>query len=343
MLEREIEGEIQAGIIDGAVLACGSPSKVLEPRAWGYADPEHTRPMRPDTIIDMASVSKVLATTTALLIARDRRMLDFEHPFNEYLPEYRAVLSQPISIRDLAMHISGFGQQSHYNAPTGAEIRDKLLSVSPTNTYGKFEYSCWNFHLLSMILEEVSKTSFDQFCQQQIFQPLAMNDTSLGKPLSADPARLAQTCATAEAGQISDFIAFRLFQDGFQSGNAGVFSCAADLAKFCCCLLQQGKTSSGTRLFSRAGYDDIRSIGMDSGTVKRSFGWIVEDECKPAGFSSQTIYHSGWSGQTLFLDFERQFYAIVLTTRTLNEYDRAKAGRFRIIEKLGKKCQVVQL
>ncbi len=339
---QEIDDEIREGILHGAVVAAGTLSGTLETRARGYADPGHTRFMRPDTVIDMASVTKVLATTSALLLLKERKLLDFDRPFTDYLPEYRAALPQPIRIRDLAMHRSGFGQQSHYAAETGIEIRRKILSVPPPNPYGTYEYSCWNFHLLSMILEEVTGTALDVFCRQQIFLPLGMTDTSLGKPVSSDPARLAQTCATEQAGQISDFIAFRLYRDGFITGNAGAFSCAGDLAKFCRCLLRGGITDTGVSLFSDDVLQEIRTPAMQAGPVKRSFGWIVEDECKPDGFSPHTAYHSGWSGQTIFLDFERQFYAIVLTTRTLEQYDRAKAGRFKIIAELARECGIGQ-
>ncbi len=340
MLEQELDNEMREGVLHGAVVAAGTLNAALETRVRGYADPGHTRFMRADTVIDMASVTKVLATTSALLLLRDRNLLDFDRPFNDYLPEYRAALPESIRVRDLAMHRSGFGQQSHYNAADGSAIRHKILSVPPPNPFGKYEYSCWNFHLLSMIIEELSGTPLDVFCRQQIFLPLGMKDTSLGKPVPSDTSRLAQTCATEGPGQISDLIAFRLYRDGFNTGNAGAFSCAGDLAKFCRCLLRDGKTESGLQLFSQGALQEIRTPALQCGQVKRSFGWIIEDECKPTGFSPHTLYHSGWSGQTIFLDFERQFYAIVLTTRTAEQYDRAKAGRFKIIAELARECGI---
>ena len=338
MLARELDNEIKENIIHGAVLAAGTLNHALATRTCGYADPGHSRPMRPDTIIDLASVTKVLATTSALLLLKDRGLLDFDRPFNDYLPEYCANLPQPILVRDLAMHRSGFGQQKDYAAETGAEIRSKILSIPPPNPFGQYQYSCCNFHLLSMIVEELTRTRLAEFCRQQIFLPLNMLDTSLGKPVAADISRLAQTCATEGPGQISDFIAFRLYRDGFNTGNAGAFSCADDLAKFCRCLLRGGKTDSGMQLFSHTAMQEIRTPFILSEQVQRSFGWIVADENKPAGFSPSTAYHSGWSGQTVFLDFERQFYAIVLTTRTLDQYDRAKAGRFKMIAGLAREC-----
>lgn len=330
----EVAFELVNGIIHGAGVNAGDASATRLEQTWGYADNAHTVPMRTDTVIDVASVTKVLATTTALLLARDEGLIDFDAPFHSYLPGYCAPLSQPISVRDLAMHISGFGQQKHYDAPTGEEIRRKLLSVPPPNPRGKFEYSCWNFQLLGMILEQITGQPLPEYCREKIFLPLGMHDTSLGRPITEEPLRLAQTCATDGPGQISDFIAFRLYRDGFSAGNAGAFSCAPDLEKFCRCLLHRGEYAPGKRLFSDSVFEAVMIPRCAGGPVRRSFGWIVADEWKPAGFSDQTIYHSGWSGQTVFLDLEKQFYAVVLTTRTLNEYERARAGRFRIIGSL---------
>ena len=332
--DEEIAFELKNGIIHGACVNTGNATTTRLEQAWGHANPAHTVPMQTDTVIDLASVTKVLATTTALLLAHDDGLIDFGAPLDSYLSDYTAPLSQTITVRDLAMHVSGFGQQTHYNAPTGREIRRKLLSVPPPRPRGRFEYSCWNFQLLGMILEQTTGLPLPHYCRDRIFRPLGMKDTALGHPATTDPARLAQTCATKRPGQISDFIAFRLYRDGFSAGNAGAFSCAPDLARFCRCLLCRGEYAPGKRLFSEYAFDAITVPRVVHGRVKRSFGWIVADEWKPAGFSERTLYHSGWSGQTVFLDLERHFYAVVLTTRTLNEYDRARAGRFKIIGSL---------
>lgn len=334
-IEQEIDFEISCGIADGISINAGTSDETFIEKAWGRADAGSDVKMRTDTIIDMASVTKGVATSTALAICHDEKLIDFDAPFTNYLPDYKAELERPVSIRDLAMHISGFGQQEHYTSDEGGEIRRRLLSTPPQNSSEKrFEYSCWNFHLLGMIIERVSGKSLPDFCRERIFKPLEMHDSSLGAPVSADVARLAKTCATDKPGRISDFIAFRLYRDGFTAGNAGLFSCAGDLAKFCKCLLRGGKLPSGARLLSDCAFDAISVPRISSGPVKRSFGWIASDEFKPPSSSARTIYHSGWSGQTVFIDLDRQFYAVVLTTRALDEYERSRRGRFKIIEEL---------
>ncbi|MDD2479064.1 MAG: serine hydrolase [Victivallaceae bacterium] len=334
-IEKEIESEISSGIINGAVINVGTLAKTFFEKSWGYADIDEKITMRADTIIDMASVTKVL-TSTALAICCDDKLINIDRPFTDYLDQYKAVLDKTITVRDLAMHISGFGQQKHYAATSGQEIRQKLLSVPPPGQHGVLEYSCWNFQLLGMLVEKVSGLPLPDFCHKRIFEPLGMNSTSLGKPVTKNLVRLAKTCGTAKPGEISDLIAFRLYRDGFSAGNAGAFSCAQDLATFSRCMLRSGEYAPGKRLFSRYAFDALTVPKMHSGTVQRSLGWVVTDKLKPSGFSNYTIYHSGWSGQTLFIDIEKQIYAVILTTRTLNEYERAKHGRFKIIGEFGK-------
>ena len=335
-IDLEIEKEIAEGVIHGAVLHAGTVRKTVLAKAWGHADAEGRTEMRIDTVFDLASVTKVLATTSALVLCCDDGLVDLDAPFTRYLPEYSAPLQEPITVRELAAHISGFGQQGRYDAPDGREIRRKMLATSPGGQRGRLEYSCWNFQLLAMLVEKVTGCSLPEFCRKRIFEPLGMLDSSLGKPLLTLPAdRLSRSYATEKPGQISDFIAFRLYRDGLTAGNAGAFSCASDLAKFCRCLLQDGEYAPGKRMFSTQSLAAMSTGCSQDGPVKRGMGWIVADEMKPPGFSARTMYHSGWSGQTIFLDLERKFYAVVLTVRG-EEYEHAKQGRFKLIGELGR-------
>ena len=334
-VEAVFESEIADGVVHGAAVLAGEPGRTVYARCFGFAEAEHRYPMTASTIIDIASMTKVVAATTALLICRDRGLVDFDAPFTKYLTDFSAELPGPVTVRDLAMHVSGFSHEGfpvrQYFAESGAEIMQNILRHPPLFKAGEhFEYTCWNFLLLGLIVERVTGESLKSFCRREIFEPLGMNDSSFAIPAVSDPARLAQTMGTAEPGVLSDFIAFRVCRDGLACGNAGVFSTADDLAKFARAVLRGGEYGGGRRLFSEESFREIATPRMKFGPVERSFGWIVRDEWTPVGASGRTVWHSGWSGQTLFLDQEKSRFVIVLTTRC-GDYDRARRERFEAI------------
>ena len=329
-----IESEILDRIICGAALVSGDAYGIRYAEAFGKAIPDKTVPMRLNTIIDVASVTKVIATTTALCICRDRGLIDFDADFRTYLPTFSAKLNQPITVRDLATHVSGFGHElekpRQYFDEDGCQIMKNLLVTPPL--YGpreKFEYACWNFLLLGMIVEQVTARNLSTFCQDEIFAPLSMRDSSMGTPATNDQQRLAQTIQTAKPGTISDFVALRVFGAGLSCGNAGVFSTGMDLAIFMQMILNHGG-----EIFSESTFKEITTCREPGKyAVDRTFGWVSRDENRPTGVSEHAIYHSGWSGQTILADFERKRFAVILTVRT-GDYDRAKRDRATLISNL---------
>ncbi len=326
--EQIIGDEIRDRVIDGAALLVGGPSGDLFEYAAGTA--AQGVPMNCGTVIDIASTTKAVATATALLICRDRGLVDFDAPFTKYLADFDAPLPYgPVTVRDLALHISGFSHEGmatrQYFAEDGREMLTNMLRYPPLfPPRRRFEYTCWNYGLLGQIVERITGRTLEEFCRTEIFEPLGMNDSSLGRPVVADSSRLARTCGTAAPGEISDFVAFRVYRDGCCAGNAGMFSTARDLGKFCRALL-----AGGGGLFSEQAFREITVNAMPPGLPERSFGWVMRDEFKPEAGSGRMIYHSGWSGQTVFIDFGRSCYVVVLTTRH-GDYERAKRERSKI-------------
>ena len=329
-----IQTEINDGIICGAVLVSGDAHGIRYAEAFGHAIPDSTVPMRLNTIVDIASVTKVVATTTALCICRDRGLIDFDSDFRNYLPAFSAKLEKPISVRDLATHVSGFGHElgkpRQYFDEDGCQIMKNVLATPPLySPRERYEYACWNYLLLGMIVEEVSGTSLSNFCRDEIFVPLSMRDSSMGTPVTNDPQRLAQTVETDKPGTISDFIARRVFGTGRSCGNAGAFSTGIDLALFLQMILNHGG-----KIFSESSFKEIATcLQPGKYDVDRTFGWVSRDSNRPAAASEHAIYHSGWSGQTLLADFERKRFAVILTVRT-GDYDRAKRDRATLISNL---------
>ena len=327
-----VEDGIRDGVIRGAAVAAGSADGMLLKAGYGEAAPGV--PMTPGTIVDVASVTKAVATATALLICRDRGLVDFDAPFTRYLPDYSAELPEPVTVRQLAMHVSGFTHDGHaerqYFAESGAEILRNILRFPPEKPAGQcVEYQCWNYLLLGLIAERVTGEPLDAFCDREIFGPLGMTDSSLGRPVFREPARLAQTILTERPGEISDYIARRVYRDRLCAGNAGLFTTARDLIKFGRCILRHGAP-----LFGGEAFREMTTPRTPAGRLpERSFGWVVHDEFTPPAASAGTVFHSGWSGQTVLFDWEKGRSAVVLTTRC-GDYDRAKRDRFAIAELL---------
>ena len=155
-----------------------------------------------------------------------------------------------------------------------------------------------------------------------------------GAPLPGiGPERLAQTMGTKRPGVISDFVARPLGEAGAGTFNAGMFSTAEDLAKLMRTYLRGGVTDGGTRLFGAAEMAAIAPSPINRIDGARSFGWQSAGENLPVALFGTSLFHSGWSGQTVLFDLKSRRYAVVLTTRC-GDYARAKRNRFAAIAAL---------
>ncbi|NMA19444.1 MAG: beta-lactamase family protein [Lentisphaerae bacterium] len=337
-----IDAELREQVIHGAVVLCGTPSHELFRMETGYNSPEHNAPMRLDTVIDIASITKVCACVTGLLVAHSRGLIDFEAPFTQYLPQYQPQLKNMVRVRDLANHTSGFHEvpepataQRRYFSESGHEMLQNVFRLPPPFAPSRqAHYACWNYILLAQILEQVTGCPFPEFCRKEIFEPLGMSASSIGAPCPGIPAdRIARTERAATPGAISDSVAFRFYRDGLSTGNAGMFSTAEDLAKLMKCHLNHGEYATGKYLFSK---DTFAEIAPDRGFHSegyRRFGWTIwADGMREEDFGSVLLHH-GYTGQTLLMHLPKRLFCIVLTTR-FKDYARAKKDRMMIISRL---------
>ena len=332
---RIFEAEIRDGVIHGAVVVAGGLEGKNVVASWGWADAAHVVPMTPRTVIDMASVTKTAAGVTAYLVAHAQgKVADFDVPFTNCLPAYTAPLVRRVTLRDLANHVSGFGEADGrgrrvYFSDDPKTMLRNILSMPPkTPKSGRVVYSCRNYVLLGQAFEAALGCRASDFCRREIFLPVGMNDTSLGAPLpSVEPGRLAQTFGTKKGGVISDFVARPLWAAGIGTFNAGLFSTAEDMAKLMRTYLRGGVCDNGTRLFGEAEMTLIAPSPTNRVEGARTFGWQSAGENLPAELFGTSLFHSGWSGKTVLFDLKRRRYAIVLTTRS-GDYKRAKRERF---------------
>ena len=335
---RIFEAEISDGVIHGAAVMAGGLEGGDVSASWGWADAAHTIPMTTRTVIDVASVTKAAAGVTAYLIAHAKGLVDFDMPFTNYLSSCKASLPRNVTIRDLANHVSGFGEADGnprvYFSPDAKTMLENILSMLPNEpTVGKVFYSCRNYVLLGQTFEAATGRRIDDFCRKEIFDPVGMKDTSIGAPPHVGAARLAQTMGTERPGVISDFVARPLWGADIGTFNAGMISTAEDMAKLMRVYLRGGVADSGARLFGVAEMSEIAPSATNRIEGARSFGWQSFSENLPEALFGTSLFHSGWSGQTVLFDLKRRRYAIVITTRC-GDYRRAKRERFEAIAAL---------
>lgn len=326
----------------GTAILCGNAEKTLFSLTDGFSTQECRDLFTVNTVIDIASCTKVCACITALLILHSRGLFDPDAPFTDYLPQYKAPLKEKITVRDLANHTSGFHQGAPepprnrcYFDESGEKMRQNILTMSPPMpNSGQAHYSCWNYVLLAEIVEHLSGMKFADFCQKEIFDVLGMTSSALGAPVSGTPeSRLARTENSPGYGAISDSVAYRLYRDGFSSGNAGMFSTAADLEKLLKMYLNNGRYAPGRQLFAPETGMLFQPRDYKKLEDFRNFGWVICSSMLSEENTGKVLFHHGYSGQTVAFDQERGLYVIILTSRYSN-YVQAKQDRMTILNLL---------
>lgn len=320
-----IARDISGGMAPGVVVLAARRGKTLVHEAFGRARTNPDVPMGIGAVFDVASLTKVVATATACAICIDEGLISLDAPVGRYLTEIEHE-GRDVRIRDLASHMSGFDNTKNYLCEIleGADPVAAVLRARPVEKPGAiYRYACINFMLLGFVVEAVSGLRLDTFCERRIFKPLGMTDTRFG-PIDGRDTRLVKM-VNADPGIISDEPARAA---GRPLGNAGLFSTAADLGRFAEALLVGG-SREGARILSP---DSLALFEHQMNTPphhSRSFGWDIDPELRPAGFSGRTYYHTGWTGQSFYLDPGSGACAIVMSNRT-GDHDRAKIQRKEI-------------
>ncbi len=314
VLESESQSAAQAGILHGTVVAAGTAETLDVLWAWGAAAVAPARKaMTPDSVFDVASVTKVVATTSACAVCIDRNLLVPDAPATDYLPGLGQFPGSVMRVYDLATHCAGYDNRKFDSYAPDRLVAEAIAAPAQWPARQHYEYACRNFIVLGRIVEQVAGADLATFCSRNVFAPIGMTRTAFG-PLRTN---LELVVATSQpAGTISDEQANHAQRP---IGNAGLFSTATDLALFCQMLLRGGKTAQGRRIFGKS-LDWLLRPCNPPGTPRRSFGWDMRPCCeclhRPSALSDAAIGHSGWTGQSVWVDPERGLYTIVLTNRT---------------------------
>jgi len=321
-------GGIHRGAYPGAVLLVGRRDTVLYAKGYGHFTWSARSPLdRPDsTIFDLASLSKPIATTTALMLLVDRGRVQLDAPVATYLPDFHAPGTGTITLRMLLTHTSGLRADlptaQLRSLRTRADLLRAVYAESPRlPPESRVVYSDLNAVLLGEIVARRSGEPLDRFVAREVFQPLAMRDARY-RPPSGERPRIAPTGiwhGHPVAGDVNDPTAAKL---GGVSGNAGVFATGWDLARFAQFLLRGGTLADGTRLVKEETIRlfTTRSPQADVGPDHRALGWqaVPTDETiSSAGslFGPRSFGHTGWTGTSLWIDPDRDLFVILLTNR----------------------------
>jgi CubicO group peptidase (beta-lactamase class C family) len=316
-VDRIVLRGVAAGGYPGASVVVGRRGYAVVKRGYGTLGwGANSDPVSQNTIYDLASLTKVVGTTTAIMVLYDEGKLDLDAPVRHYLPAFAGGSKDRVTLRHLLTHRSGLpaGRELWRSARTPAEARRQVLETPLYCRPGDcFEYSDLGADILGFVAEAVSGRRLDAFLAERVFAPLGMDDTYFRVP-TALRSRVAPTEVSPPRGyplrgEVHDENAYAL---GGIVGHAGLFSTAADLSVFAQMMLNGGEyggvrvlADSTVRRFTR------RAAGT------RALGW---DTCDGKGgcgsLMNGTAYgHTGFTGTSLWIDPERNMFVVLLTNR----------------------------
>ena len=334
-----VESGIRQGVYPAAALVIGTHDRIIHARGFGHLTwNRRSAVVTPDsTVWDLASLTKVLATTPALMILVDRNKVDLDAPVARYLPDFVGPGKDRVTVRMLLDHTSG--EPAWRSFSTLAPDRDsaiRLLYDTPLERPAgeSPKYSDLNFLLAGLLVERVTGGRLDHFVDREIFTPLAMHATQFLPPREWQ-SRIAPTGrfrGHPVAGMVNDQNAARF---GGVAGHAGLFASATDVARYAQFWLRGGTLSSGVRLVSAATMAEFLSPKPGSGY--RLLGWERPDPAEydpdPYGslLSDSAYGHTGWTGTQIWIDPVRDLFVVFLTNRS---YDPRVQKPFSVLHRI---------
>jgi uncharacterized protein YbbC (DUF1343 family)/CubicO group peptidase (beta-lactamase class C family) len=315
LLDGIISLAIENHEVPGATLIVGHDGQVIYRKAFGQRSLEPARAaMTVDTVFDLASLTKVVATTTAVMQLVEQGKIRLNDPVAKYIPEFAQNGKADIAIRDLLTHYSGLPPDLDLSHPwTGREVGYSMAFGATTNSppETRFVYSDIDFIVLGALVERVSGSALNTYCEQKIFSPLSMTHTRF-QPPKEWRGQIAPT-EYDERGQmllgvVHDPTARRM---GGVAGHAGLFSTADDLAKFAQALLDE------KAILSPLSIEKMTTPQQPpTAPALRGLGWDIDSpfssnrgELLPVG----SFGHTGFTGTSLWIDQTTGTYVILLT------------------------------
>lgn len=338
-VDNVVRHAIQDSAFPGAVLLVEQNGKIIHEKAFGhYMYDRKSGKVTLNSIYDLASCTKVIATTTATMICYDRGLIKLDDKVAKYFPQFAVHGKENVTIRNLLLHDSGLRPDiksfkaydtvsDKVNAVMNEIFQDSL--IYPTGT--QMVYSDLNFILLGKIIEKVTGESLDKFCKVNIFKPLKMKSTMFNPPKNLI-FRIAPT-------EIDNYWRHRLIRGevhdetsallGGVAGHAGLFSDAGDIAKLLQMLLQKGNYK-GRQIIKPKTVELF--VKKQSDLSSRALGW---DTKSPEGSSAGSLFshisygHTGFTGTSVWTDPVRKLFVIFLTNRVYPTRNNLKILKVR--------------
>ena len=320
---------LREGAAPGASLSVGRHGRIVHMKGYGRLDTAQTSPgVDENSVYDMASLTKVIATTTAAMILEEQGVLDLDRTVSSYLPEFNAPDKTAITVRMLITHKGGLEAfAALYKEFKGREQYLQQINLRPLKSAPgtKTVYSDWDLILMQLVIEKITGTTLDRFLAQRVFSPLAMASTMFNPDSTAFLARIAPTEIDSARGglvrgSVHDENAWAL---GGVSGHAGLFSTARDLAVFAQTMLNGGEYN-GVRIVKAATV--ARWTSPQARESSRALGWDTPSGSSSAGrfFSPRSFGHTGFTGTSIWIDPERGLFVILLTNRVNPRRDNSR-------------------
>ncbi len=316
-IDRVVQRGVDAGGYPGASVIVGRKGFAVWSKGFGSLDwSGKSKVTAKESIYDLASLTKVVGTTTAVMVLFDQGKVTLDAPVSGYIPEFSGGAKDQVTVRQLLEHRSGLpaGRELWRITSNPEQARAAVIATPLGCAPGKcYEYSDLGADMLGFIVEKVSGQRLDAFLEEFVFSKLGMTDTRF----KLDPTDYARTAPTEIApprgyplrGEVHDENAYAL---GGVAGHAGLFSTAFDLSIFAQMMLDGG-TYNGARVIA----DSTVALFTKRAAGTRALGWDTCDGNGGCGnvLSERAYGHTGYTGTSLWIDPDRQMFVVLLTNR----------------------------
>ncbi|HEX6631634.1 MAG TPA: serine hydrolase domain-containing protein [Gemmatimonadaceae bacterium] len=329
-----LERAVRDSAFPGAYAVVGTHAGILAEASAGRLDWQPSPAPDAHTLWDMASLTKVVALTSAMMQLVEQGRVELDAPVQRYLPEWTGAGKERVTIRHLLTHSSGLPawRPLYKETDSPAAARALVLATSLDTVPGvRYVYSDLGAILLGFVVERVTGQPLDRYVQEHVFAPLGMTETMYLPPDSLRP-RIAPTefdpwRQRHLRGEVHDENAYAL---GGVSAHAGLFSTGHDVVRLTRMYLNGGELD-GARI---VGAETIRRFTtvQDPALSHRALGWETPNGTNSAGhdLSAHAFGHTGFTGTSIWIDPERDVFVVLLTNRVNPTRERHGIGPARI-------------